>query len=712
MALGGDSIDWRRYFFLFLRGWWVIALIVGLSLLGSWLWLQRQTPVYAAVATVEVERKEAKILPDIQNLKDETMDSLFDLNTAVQNLTSNDLLLAAIASSGIGREAPFSGLGADGQPLPDVVKAGMLRQMVSVSLRRGSRLIDVTVEHPKPAVAEKIASALVEGFRDQKFRKDKRLHDDVSGGLEGKADELKAQMEQAIQAKDDYRAKHPEAVSAQDQLNIVSDKLKAINTELTAFDSKMLGLSADLDQLKKADASKIDELLNIPSVAQLASVSSAVSAVQKAEADFAALKKRYLERHPAYIAAETQIRELRRVLEQSIRSADTLIRQQYDAAAATHRALQESLEAQKQKAVELSRINAPYDQLVATAERLTAEYDKVIGRVNELSITNSVGRISPYSIVNSPLASNLPVRPNKTSTMLKALALSLAAALGLIFLFDRLDSSLRTVDQAEAELELGALAALPDAGKKMEGQAGLVMLGDGGSSAAEAFRTLRASLSLLGEEASRRLLLVTSAVPAEGKTYTSVNLAIALARQGFSTLLIDCDLRRPQVSTILMGGDAAARRDALGMSDLLAGLATVDQTVRPTDVDNLFALTAGRRAPNPAELLAQPKLAALLKEFLSRFDRVVIDSAPVNAVSDTLAVAPHVHAVCLVVRSGKTPRKVVARALKQLQQTGARIAGFVLNRVPTGRSAGYYYYYYGDPYVKDGVYGSQPATRS
>jgi capsular exopolysaccharide synthesis family protein len=237
------------------------------------------------------------------------------------------------------------------------------------------------------------------------------------------------------------------------------------------------------------------------------------------------------------------------------------------------------------------------------------------------------------------------------------------------------------------------------------------MTDDANSSQAEAFRTLRASISLLGEEDKRRIILVTSAIPAEGKTFTSTNLAASFATQGYKTILIDADLRRPALSASMLERDVRQNEDFRGLTDVLSGLCPLDEAVRPTKVPNLSLIPSGRRAPNPAELLAQGGVEQLLKDLSTKYDRIILDSAPINAVSDSLAVAPLAHAVCLVLRYGKTPRRATNRALALLKKSGARMAGVIMNRMPSRRGAAYYYYYYGDPYVKDGVYGSDTSKK-
>jgi len=223
-------------------------------------------------------------------------------------------------------------------------------------------------------------------------------------------------------------------------------------------------------------------------------------------------------------------------------------------------------------------------------------------------------------------------------------------------------------------------------------------------------------LSLLGPTADRKVFLFTSALPNEGKSFTSVNYALALAQQGHRVLLVDGDLRRPNIHKIFKN-ECESKKDFPGVVDYLVGavalkdaarlVATVDSEPLGTRAGadapadgQLFILAGGQRAPNPAELLGSGCFKSLTVEAISMFDRVVIDSAPVLAVSDTLLMAGHVQTICMVIRAAKTPRNAIHRALTLLGSAGNRPAGLVLNRLPRRRGAGYYYYYashgYGD----------------
>jgi Mrp family chromosome partitioning ATPase len=340
---------------------------------------------------------------------------------------------------------------------------------------------------------------------------------------------------------------------------------------------------------------------------------------------------------------------------------------------------------------------------------------------------------------------------------MKAIALGLLAGLaaGIAFVYgaDALDRSVKTVDQAEAVTGLPVLAAIPETtnGAKKHGTrrkparlraASYRLVADAPDSpVAEAFRNLRAALSLLGPEANRKIFLFTSALPSEGKSFASANCALALAQQGQRVLLIDGDLRRPTLHKIFRLPSAQSENgDSPGIVDYLVGGSDLTRAARPvpisqTDVvrnkiaDNgnlaipmggqLDILAGGRRAPNPAEILSGPRFAELLAEAVRSYDRVVVDSAPVLAVSDTLLMTPFVQTVCMVLQAKKTPRNVVQRAIGLLTTASGRPAGLVLNRLPNPRGASYYYHYaspgygegsYAGYYGSYGGYGEQPAA--
>jgi polysaccharide biosynthesis transport protein len=164
-------------------------------------------------------------------------------------------------------------------------------------------------------------------------------------------------------------------------------------------------------------------------------------------------------------------------------------------------------------------------------------------------------------------------------------------------------------------------------------------------------------------------------------------------------------LRRPRLHGELLND----KSEYLGLSDYLSELVTLEQAIAPTHIEKLDLIPAGRYCPKPIMVLSSPAFPALIKRLLNDYDRVIVDSAPINAVSDTLLLAKYFNGVCLVIRNGKTPRPAVERAARLLEQSGANVVGTILNRLPRGHGADYYYYYYGDEYAKGAAYGTAGA---
>ena len=333
-------------------------------------------------------------------------------------------------------------------------------------------------------------------------------------------------------------------------------------------------------------------------------------------------------------------------------------------------------------------------------------YQSVINRLKETALTKEL-QTCKIRLLQPAYVPENPISPDRQRVLTRGLLAGLAAGVLLVLALNALDSTLKTVDQAEELLGLSALAAVPNLSAMKRGKGGqLIMVGNAKSAGAEAFRSLRTCLSMLGRESERRTFLFTSAVPQEGKSFCSVNCAVSMAQQGLKTVLIDGDLRRPSVELILVG----KRSQNPGLTDYLTGQKNGQEIVQPSEVENLWYIPSGTTAPNPAELLARGGLDALMAELLLQYDRIIIDSAPIHAVSDTLLLIGNVQTVCLVVRSNKTPARAAQRAVQLLQANKAPLAGIIMNRMRRGMR-GYYYdpyydYAYHGKYAEKGVYGT------
>jgi capsular exopolysaccharide synthesis family protein len=708
-----ETFDPKRVIFLFLGNLIpvLIFIIVGMALVSGYVF---QLPnIYESRAVIQVEQKEKKILKG-DNIVEDASSNVDFVNSVVQALTSRNVLLRVIKANNLQNNPDFAKPRSDGKPYTDSQLVLLMEKKVEVKLRRLTRLIDVTVKDKDPEMACTLARSVVSEFLKEGFEQRLSVTHVADNYLQQEADKLKIKLEKSEQELQAYKEKH-NAVSLEQSQNIIVDKLKDVSSAVTEAKNARIKLESDLEQLTRAGG-KSDDLMRISSVAALPEVASARDAYQKSFTEFSSMKERYLQKHPKFIAAKEQLDTLRSNLEEAVAKAGEILSKQYESAKETEAKLQASQKEQETQALELNKLSIPYNVLAREVETDRALYESVVSRMKETGISSGV-ETAPYRVIEEPLVPSKPSSPHRLKDIVLAFIFLFASSIGFLLVSDALRSSIRSVDQAENLTGLPVLAAIPDQkqsftdvvlsslqrDKKERGRVvphrdrdengmrtyTIAPVDDPQSLLSEAYRTLRASITLLGPKEQTRTLLFTSAVPAEGKTFTSINTAVTFALQGEKVLIVDADMRRPSVHFGLLGGE-----ERIGLSDLLSGQSTLDEVIGSTPVEGLSIITAGRRAPNPAELIVQSDIPALFEKFLQRFDRVIIDSAPVNAVSDSLHLAGPAKNVILVIRSESTPSRMVQRAVNQVRKTGTRMAGIALNRIRVGGGYGYYYYHY------------------
>jgi capsular exopolysaccharide synthesis family protein len=300
--------------------------------------------------------------------------------------------------------------------------------------------------------------------------------------------------------------------------------------------------------------------------------------------------------------------------------------------------------------------------------------------------------LSNVTVLDGAMVPEIPIWPRKGLLIFLGVMLGAVGGMGVAFLLEYMDDSVRTQEDLEATLGLPLLGYVP----RMEGRRSdlarrdLVSHREPKSTISEFFRTIRTGI-LYSSNGDLKSLMVTSAGPKEGKTTNAINLAITLAAGGSRVLLVDGDLRRARIH------QAFGVPNEKGLSDLLTGGGRLEDLVQETDVENLHLLTSGPLPPNPAEILGTPAMRGFLEEASEAYDRVILDTPPVVAVTDACILASSVDGVIQVVASSKTSRKVLERGKSQLQSVGARLLGVILNDVRVKRS-GYDSYYYAGYY--------------
>jgi capsular exopolysaccharide synthesis family protein len=381
------------------------------------------------------------------------------------------------------------------------------------------------------------------------------------------------------------------------------------------------------------------------------------------------LRERYGEEHPKLIQAEELARELKSEVDKAQAAANVTVGQDTD----------------------YSILKAKLDSARAQLNSMLT-MQQTTGTSQRVSLTGL--RVSDPAEL--PYA---PVRPNKNKSAAVGGFVGLLCGLCFIIALYFIDSSIRTVSQAESTFNLPVIAAIPIL-PESTGKTILPTFSDPQSFVAESFRGLRASLILHDRENPLKTVLVCSAVPGEGKSFCGSNLAVAFAQAGLRTLLIDADLRLPTLHNYF---ELGVNEESNGFQDILTGKATLATAVVPSQIPTLELLLTTTPADSPAELLSSPRLPQLLDEAAQRYDRVVIDSAPLNAVSDTMLIMQKADAVLLVIRAAQTPASESKSALQKIYNSKVKPLGLILNYLAPHTLKSYAYGY---------SYGQKPKEKN
>jgi len=684
----GSTVDWHGIIRVLRYKSWLIISCVLLAAIAAIVYLKSAPRIYEAVTTVQVEQEDAKIVKAEQVVSAD-MRGLDILNTIVQKLCNSALLQQVLETNHL---LPPERIKAT-NGAKTLTRQEMIKQFadnLKTSLRRNTRLIDITVRNTDPRLAARLADSLVENYLAQDALAQYTTTEGANAFLQQEADRQKRKLENSEQALQDYRKKVG-SVSLEQSQDIITPKLQDLNRRLTQSKADLVQAQGDYDESLKM-STNIDDLLAYPDVATAPDVVEIFTDVARHENDFVLVRQRYREKNPKYLVAAAALDGLKQQLATTALKVRTRIQESRRIALrdafASEQGLEEQLHRTETNAMELSDSAVRFNVLSREVESDKAQYDSIISRLSETAVA---ALITPERIrvIQAAMVPEQPASPKSKLIFAMALLAGLAVGLGLSFVLDSADNSIRTVAESERYLALPVLGTIPTLSKaKFKGNK-LTANGYSDSVGLEIFRTLRTTLSLLGHENDRKTFLFCSALPGEGKSFISVNYAVSLAQQGLRTLLVDMNLRRPMLEEFF----TRKRGPLPGVTDYLLGRKKFDELCQQhKDISKLFWIPGGSSVPNPLELLTQSDFQQLLNEGLAHFDRIVIDTVPLLPVSDALHLVNKVQTVVLVVQGCKTPRRAVQRSVQLLNNANAHIGGIVLNLLPKRLFRGRYYY--------------------
>lgn len=693
------ALDYRRLWATAKKYLWLIILYMIACVTAAIVYLNNATPIYRSVARVKVEQRVMAATPNVTgSAVEEDLRGLEMLQTIQLGFVSRSLMQRLSSRLNLKKRPEFSKSTYLEGSIEDEEYVGYLLVHTKVDLVRGTRLLTISFDHPDPEVAQEIVNSLIKEF--VALESEQRL-EAASVNLSYLYEEkksLESKLDQSREKLIEYTRKLG-SISIEGETNIIAAQLIELNTRLGEAKAQRLRLESD-NKIIEASKDDPNALLQVASIAQLPEISALRTQLNTLDSELGKAREKYKAESPLLLQIESQRESLQKSLDAEVLRAPKTIDQAYKAALQTESALQSATNDQEKKVIETKALSIESDKLKGEINADNISYQAVLQKLNE---EISQARSQPVFIqVVDPASPAFKVKPKPVQVIAIALFLALVASGATIYLLASLDTSFKSVDEVESTLGLQVLAVVPQYETKTQKsssgtmQVSVPLIEDPYAAASEAYRTLRASLLLMEDESHS--ILVTSAVPEEGKSTTAFNLAVSMAQRGAKTLLVEMDLRKPVLEARVFG-----RQSHLGATEFFTDNAEFDDITQPTSIPNLTVITAGKVTRNSGELvLRRHKVERFFQLARENFEQVIVDSAPLLAVSDTLTLSRHFKVVTLVVRSHKTARRLVTRSMHLLRRAKRPASGVVLSMVPPGND--YYYYGYG---AGDRAYGSE-----
>ena len=684
-----SRIDWGIYWrSIKKRRWPILAAALVLTVLAG-LYAQSVKPVYRSTTTLLIESGKAKILSIEDVYNGATQDREY-YQTQVEILRSRDVALRTVIATKLWDEPEFDprkpvrslqgrikDLISPPSPPPEWTTGtladatvGKYLQAVTIEPVRLSQLVKISFDAQDKALAAKMADATATSFIESDRDNRLKLTLTVIAQLQ---DRLSAQRDKLAQSEQDLQKYRETAgiVSGSGSQGIAGQQMADISQRLVIARVRRTELESAFQPVESArngDYSAVSAVINQPGLAE------ARNRVSLAAARLEELTKTLGDQNSKVIEARAALAIAQRQQQTQTGAFVSSMRNELQAARATEHALQASLDSSRGAVQNVNRQEFQLGQLEREVQTNKQLYELLLSRTKETSVsTNLQGAVA--RIVDAASAASAPLRPNKPQIVMATLLLTLAAGALIAILIDRFNNTVQGSAEAEHRFRHPVLATLPAVEAPVGRSITRLYLDDPKSSHAEGIRTARTSMLLSNLAVAHKLILVTSALTGEGKTTFCTNLALAHA-QTKRTLLIDCDLRNPQLASRF-----GLPSDAKGISNLVSGTAEPKDCVHAISGSSLLIVPAGDLPEHPEDFLLSLEFQKALRSLANRVDIVLIDSPPVAACSDALILAQQVNDTIFVVKARNTPHLLAQRGLERLRRAGASILGLVLTNV-------------------------------
>lgn len=701
-----QPIDIRRYLRVLDQRKWTILVFLAVVVGGVTAWTLRQTPIYRATATVQVDLNAPSVLGrEVEQVEDLGTGSYWNnqeyLETQYKIVQSREVAKRVAKALNLDQDPDFAGPPEKRRTETEI--AELLRTRVRAEPVKDSRLFQITVEDADPERARDIANATADAYLEQNVERMLSATVSALDWLTRQSSDLQGELEASERALYEFRRDHDIlSVDLEDRQNIVANQIQKLSDAATAAKAHRIELAAKVSEMRAL--AKTDPL-EMPVIQLLDS--QLIQDLKRHHSELTkerdGLARRYGSNWPRIQEIDAEIAGIRESIGREVSSVLESMEGELRAAKRTEGGLKAALDEVQQEALKLNQYELDYNSLARAQKNNAKMYDLVLGRSKETDLARLL-RVNNLRVLDYAVAPTVPVKPRVQLNIALAVLLGLLGGIGLAFALELLDVTVKRQTDLEA-LGVAFLGLLPSIEPAIERRARRRKKKGNGhavgmrkdlfvhehpkSTVTEACRSIRTNLLFMTAERQLKAMVVTSPGPREGKTTVATSLAIVMAQSGSKTVIIDTDMRRPRVH------HAFGIENDVGISSVIVGQATLDEAVQQSEVPGLWVLPCGPVPPNPAELLLTGRFKELLADLQRRFDRVIFDSPPMGAVTDAAILATMVDGVVLVAKAAQTRKEGARQSVGQLLEIGARVFGTVLNDVDLSRREyGYYHYYY------------------
>lgn len=667
----------------------IAALFTSLAVLHSFI----AKPIYRAETKILIQKKtpRASTLQDAVSGQPSSYgaDSQYDFEFL---LTQISILKSSILAKRVVDVMDF----ANRAKLPSNCNSTeVLQKMMNAENPRKTYVVKLSIESTDPILAADVANNYTNEYIKFVLKEKSAVSDKALGMLQQRRDELRKKLEESELELQKYGAEN-KITSFEEEKQDQIKRISNLNADLTEARSKRLELEALYNKYQSLinDGVSLEEL---PLVKDNPGIQELKSDYFKKEAIYTENLQKFTEDHPIMVQLKTELSNLRGRIRQQIIKAIEGIKSEYETSASREEGLSKALEEEKKLSWEINDKTVKLEDLQREVNADRELYTDLVQKMKEVDL-GSEFLISSITVLDKAEVPSRPIKPKKLRDIILALFFGISGGIALAFSLERIDLSVRTSEDIDNYLGLPFLGFIPALNFNNNiAENRLIIYSDSQSSASEALRSIRANINFIFSGQPKPLaFLISSSFPQEGKSFSAVNIAIAMASANEKVLLVDCDLRRPTLHKILEVDNG------VGLTDYLSKSAKLEQVIQNTIVDNLSVVTCGKLPNNPVELLESEVMKRFIEEAKNSYFRVIIDSAPILSVTDSLILSHLVDGVIFVIRSGKTPCGIVVDVKKKLLNASAKITGVVLNRINMEKESYYYNYYQYESEKKDG----------